>query len=87
MLEADKLNTSAVTSMYYMFYGCKSLTNITALANWNVFNVTTMSYIFYGCSSLTTLDISRWDTGKVNYASNFLDSCSKLISDFTFLYT
>ena len=64
--------------MYNMFRDCKSLNNITALANWNVSNVTNMGYMFEYCSNLTILDISGWNTSKVNSAGSFLEVCSKL---------
>ena len=61
-----------------MFYSCTNLTDITALANWNVSNVTNMTGTFYKCTNLTTLDISGWDTGKVTNTGDFLYNCSKL---------
>ena len=58
------LNTSAVTNMGYMFYGCNQLTSLD-LSHFNTSKVTSMRLMFYGCSSLTSLDLSRFNTSKV----------------------
>ena len=50
----EYLNTSEVTDMRYMFYGCSSLTSID-VSGFNTENVTYMINMFYGCSSLTTI--------------------------------
>ena len=47
-------DTSEITSMEKMFYGCKSLTSLD-LSNFDTSVVTNMSGMFYDCSSLTSL--------------------------------
>ena len=69
-------DTSAVTNMSGMFYGCTSL-NTLDLTNFNTSKVTNMSSMFQGCTSLNTLDLSSFDTSQVtNMQSMFRDNSS-----------
>ena len=63
-LDMTNWDTSDVTDMSRMFYGCAYLTSID-VSKWNTSNVTNMSGIFTGCSSLTSIDVSNWDTSNV----------------------
>ena len=72
-------DTSNVTSMYYMFHGCSSLTSLD-VSDWDTSNVTNMGHMFYGCSSLTSLDVSDWDTSNVTAMVNVFSSCGSLTS-------
>jgi len=49
----EYFDTSQVTSMSNMFYGCSGLTSLD-LSNFDTSQVTTMNSIFHGCRSLTT---------------------------------
>ena len=71
------LNTSQVTNMSYMFYGCLLLTSLD-LSGFNTENVTTMSYMFYGCTKMTSLDLSSFNTGNVISMGNMFNGCKKL---------
>ncbi len=73
----EYFNTPNVTSMYYMFYRCNSLTTLD-LSNFDTSKVTSMNQMFSNCSSLTTLDLSNWDTSKVTNMSSMFSYCSKL---------
>ena len=73
------LNTSEVTTMQEMFYGCSSLTSLD-LSNFNTGNVTDMAYMFRDCSGLTSLDVSSFDTGNVTKMSDMFSGCSSLTS-------
>jgi len=44
--------------MSLMFYECSSLTTLSGLSNWNVYDVTNMDCIFYGCNKLK--HIPKW---------------------------
>ena len=70
-------NTSNVTSMAEMFYGCSSLTSLN-LSIFNTSNVTTMYNMFTYCSSLTSLNVSNFDTSKVTNMDSMFYGCSKL---------
>ena len=62
-----------------LFFGCSSLTDLTALASWNVSNVTNMGNMFYGCSSLTDLTaLASWNVSNVTDMRSMFDNCSSL---------
>ena len=65
----NNFDTSNVTDMSSMFYGCKSLAAID-LSNLNTQNVTNMSRMFSGCESLKTIDLSNTNTQNVMNMSN-----------------
>ncbi len=71
------LNTSKVTDMSGMFYGCASITSLD-LSQLNTENVTTMKSMFAGCSSLTELDLTSFNTAKVTDMSYMFWSCKQL---------
>jgi len=73
----EYLDTSNVTSMLAMFYGCSSLTNLD-LSNFDTSKVTKMMEMFGDCSSLTTLDLSNFDTSKVTNMANMFWGCGSL---------
>ena len=68
-------DTSAVTNMSNMFYGC-NLTTLD-LSSFNTAAVTNMSNMFYGCN-LTTLDLSSFDTSAVTSMGGMFDNCNRL---------
>ena len=68
-------DTSNITIMERMFYGCSSLTSVPQL---NTAKVTDMSYMFYGCSSLTS--ISQLNASKVTNMSSMFYNCTSLTS-------
>ena len=75
----QNLNTSAVTNMGRMFYGCTGLTSLD-LSGFNTENVTNMSYMFYNCSKLSTLDVSGFDVSKVTDMGRMFYGCKLLES-------
>jgi surface protein len=72
------LNTSEVTNMSSMFYGCK-LTSLD-LSHFNTANVTDMIGMFDSCSELTSLDLSSFNTAKVTSMSTMFRACSNLVT-------
>ena len=75
----EYLNTSEVTSMYGMFWGCSSLESLD-LSSFNTQNVTHMGLMFYDCSSLTSLDLSSFNTAKVTFMWGMFNCCRSLES-------
>ena len=73
----EYLNTSQVTSMWKMFYGCESLTSLD-LSSFDTSKVTWMGGMFSGCSSLTSLDLSSFDTTKVKNMCSMFFNCKSL---------
>ncbi len=71
------LNTSEVTSMSWMFYGCYRLTNID-LSSFNTSKVTDMGRMFSGCSSLTSLDLSAFNTSNITVLNYMFTGCRNL---------
>ena len=73
----SNLNTSAVTNMNGMFYGCRSLKTL-SLNSFNTGNVTNMDIMFYECSSLENLDLSTFDTSNVTSMIGMFYCCTQL---------
>ena len=71
------LNTSEVTNMDYMFYGCEKLTSVD-LSHFNTSKMTTMNMMFNGCSVLTSLDLRGFYTANVSNISYMFFNCNKL---------
>ena len=72
-------DTSNVTDMGGMFYGCGNLTNLSALSGWDTSKATNMYAMFSGCESLTGLTaLSGWNTSRVTNMDSMFDSCSSL---------
>lgn len=67
-------NTSNVTNMQNLFYGCR-LKSIPAI---NTQNVTDMSYMFRDCNKLSSVPVL--DTSNVSNMSNMFCGCSSLAS-------
>ena len=72
-------DTSNVTDMNDMFYGCSSLTSLN-LTGFDTSNVTNMAYMFSGCSNLTSLNLTGFDTSNVTNMAYMFSGCSSLVS-------
>ena len=72
------LNTSEVTDMGGMFYGCRSLTYFD-LRDFDVRKVTNMSSMFYGCTALKFVYLPAGSSANTNTSSMF-SGCSSLES-------
>lgn len=64
----EKLDTSQVTDMSSMFYGCIRLESLN-LSGFDTSQVTDMSNMFYDCRSLQSLDLKNFNTGNVTNMS------------------
>ncbi len=73
-------NTSSATNMRNLFYEGVSLTDISAIYNWNVTNVETLDGMFHYCSSLTSADLSNWVTSNVSNIGNMFYGCTNITS-------
>ena len=65
------LNTSNVTDMSCMFYGCSNLASLN-VSSFNTSNVTSMAYMFCDCCQLESLDLSNFNTSSVTDMSYML---------------
>ena len=79
ILNDNKLNTSNLTSLSYMFYYCSKLTSLN-LSSFDTSKVTSMSNMFYYCNKLTSLDLSSFDTSKVTNMYHMFYYCTSLTS-------
>ncbi len=73
----SNLDTSKITNMAQMFYGCSSLTNLD-LSSFDTSHVTGMECMFEGCSSLTSLNISSFRTNNVTSMASMFYNCRSL---------
>jgi surface protein len=71
------LNTSEVTNMCFMFWGCTSLTSLD-VSHFNTFKVTNMASMFNSCTGLTSLDLSSFNTSNVNIMNYMFFGCTNL---------
>lgn len=78
--DLSEIDTSNITDVSSMFYGCKSVTSLDDVSNFDTQNVRSMSSMFYGCSNLTLLDVSNFNTFNVTSMSYMFEDCSKLTS-------
>ena len=79
MNKSNKWNTSNVTTMNGMFYGCKALEFLPDISEWVTDKITDLSSMFEGCEILETLpDISKWDVGNVKSMSYMFNGCESL---------
>ena len=65
LIEVIEANTEGVTDMYWMFWGCKSLTSVPL-----------MGAMFYDCWALTNVPL--FDTSKVTYMNDMFRDCGSL---------
>jgi surface protein len=73
------LNTSEVTNMHGMFYGCNKLTSLD-VSGFNTANVTDMRFMFHECENLTSLDLSSFNTANVTDMGCMFEYCRSLTS-------
>lgn len=78
-IDVTGLNTSRVTNMSSLFYGCRGLDTLD-LRSFDTSNVTNMQNMFNYCNGLTSLDLSSFDTSNVTNMDGMFSSCSKLSS-------
>ena len=81
-IDLSNFDTSQVTDMAVMFYGCSTLTSLD-LSNFDTSQVTNMYQMFAECISLTSLDLSNFDTSSLIESEGDIDvfaGCSNLQS-------
>lgn len=78
-IKSAEIDISGITDASYMFYDCKSLTNID-LSNFDTSDVTDMRGMFYNCYKLASLNLSTFNTGNVTDMNSMFDNCRILES-------
>ena len=71
-------DVSKVTNIGGMFSGCRNLADLSPIVNWDVSSVTNMAGMFESCSNLTKVDLSNWQTPKLENVSKFFSGATKL---------
>ena len=75
----EYLNTSEVTNMSGMVFGCSSLTSLD-VTNFDTSNVKYTRSMFSNCDSLPSLDVTNFDTSKVTDMEGMFGGCNSLTS-------
>ena len=75
----DEYDTSYITDMVNMFYGCRSLKYLD-LSGFDTSGVSNMCGMFESCSSLESLDLSGFNTSGITNMSFMFRFCSSLKS-------
>ena len=76
----EHINTSNVTDMNNMFFGCNGLTSLD-LTSFDTENVTNMSWMFTSCGKLSSLDVSKkFSTKNVTNMRQMFSGCDSLTS-------
>ena len=78
-IDLSNFDSSLVTNLWDMFYGCDSLESIN-FSNFNTSLVTDMMSMFYGCRSLKSIDLSSFDTSRVTDMGWMFSFSSSLVS-------
>jgi len=79
-IDLSGLSTDMVSNMSYMFSNCPKLVSITFGSLFNTENVLDIGGMFYSCTSLTSLDLSRFNTTKINCDDWMFYDCGLLTS-------
>lgn len=74
----ENFNTSNVTTMQYMFFGCSSLTSLD-VSNFNTQNVTTMQNMFYSDNRLHTIISNTFNINSLTTLSDMFTNCTSLV--------
>ena len=75
----NKLDTSNVTQMDCLFYGCEKITSLD-LSRFNTARVENMQSMFSGCRALATLNLSSFKTSRATNMVNMFYDCASLSS-------
>ncbi len=67
-------------STAFWFRDCSNLTSIEGVGKLDTRAVESMYYMFFNCPKLTSLDLSRWNTGKVTDMECMFWGCSSITS-------
>ena len=78
-IDFTHFDSSMVTNMNSIFYGCSSLELIN-LSNIETSSITDMNSMFYGCNSLISINLADFDTSNVKNMSCMFSECNSLKS-------
>lgn len=75
--EIENLDTSKITSLAYLFYGCNNITSID-LSNHTFGTITNIYYFCFNCNSLTELKLPSFETSGMTAFQSVFSSCHNL---------
>lgn len=76
-VDLSNFDTKNVVSFHHLFAHDVCLTEIKGIENWDIGNAVTLNAMFHA-THIKTLDISKWNTSKVEDMSQFLQFCNQL---------
>ena len=77
-VDMDVFRNCTITELSTLFSTNKKLKNIANIGNLNISKAEGVSYVFHDCPELTQLDLSNWDTGRIQYMIATFNGCTKL---------
>ena len=77
-INVSNFDVSHVQNFHAVFNGCKAVTTIEGIENWNTQNVLDMSNMFSYDRAIINLNVSKWDVSQVTNFSTMFASCNKL---------
>ena len=77
-IDMNAFRNCNIAELSTLFSTCKKLKNIANIGNLNISKAEGISYVFHYCPELTQLDLSNWDTGKIQYMIDTFNGCTKL---------
>ena len=78
-IDLTKFDSSKVTQMAGMFFGCRSLISVN-FGNFKTSLVKNMHRMFDSCSKLSSLDLSSFDTSQVEDMYGMFSFCNSMLS-------
>ena len=69
-----------ITNAAYMFYRCKSLTDLSFANNWDMSDCDSLAYMFNGCEGLTSITLDKWTLKASSSLERVVASNKNLIS-------
>jgi len=77
-IDLSNFETSKINNFESMFNKCCKLKEIKGIENFKTNNAINMSKMFQGCKELESLNLSNFDTSKVNKMNCIFNDCNKL---------
>ena len=75
----ENLDVSSATTMFAMFYWCKSVVSLD-LSSFDTSNLVDIEDMFGSCDNLSEINVSNWDTSNLVYLHNAFDDNPSLKS-------
>lgn len=69
-----------ITNAAYMFYRCKSLTDLSFADNWDMSDCDSLAYMFNGCEGLTSITLDKWTLKSSSSLERVVASNKNLVS-------